>query len=169
MRHKYTLNTTVDTNDADYIHKEIGLGIFNDENPSDMCRLVAIMLALDSYSVDRGECKFDLDKFLKECNTHNVLPGYIDDDFSEFNFLVEYESTKLLPEEVTSDNIIDIKQNCEDSLREYINEWKPCMDNCYYDHDFRYSITRIPADVKVQKVYLKANPSNILDSLNCTN
>lgn len=168
MKYNYTLNTEVDTNDGDYINKEVNLGIFDDENPSDMCKLVATMLALSSYSVDDGYSKFDLDEFLKECNTYKVHPGDIDEDFKEFDFLVEYEATKLLPEDVTSENILDIKDNCEDSLCEYINEWKPWMDNCDNDHDFSYDITRIPADVKVQSVYLKDSPSNILDSLDCT-
>ncbi len=168
MKYRYTLKITEDTNDADYINEETDLGVFDDTVEKDMKKIVSTMIMLSNFELDYGSSSMNMPEFLKDCKTYGVLPSDVDEDYKEYDYLVEYEATSKLPEGYTSDKADSDTDELNDGLCGIVSDWEPWMDNCDNNHSFDFEITRIPADVAVEDVYLDEGcKGNVLKAFYC--
>lgn len=135
MEYRYTLNIEEDTNDADYINETTDLGVYDSDNKEDMDFIKFALLVLDCCELDDGYHTFDLETIKEGIKKADIDLKKIDKSIAK-----------------AYDNNDDEKLNS--ALEDYLWEWEPHMDNCDYSHDLSYTLTRVPADVIKEDVFI---------------
>lgn len=138
---KWTIkwDSVADSNDADYIRKHGSLGVYDDENPEQMKKLLIIIRAVDSLSncLDYGSWNFDYAELV--------------DDISDGSIVTEEDAKAWIKDNICDDPTDeDCFNDCAWDFMHYYMPRDPEDDS--RAHDLRVSFTKIPGEVSESSV-----------------
>jgi hypothetical protein len=138
---KWTIkwDSVADSNDADYIRKHGTLGVYDDENPAQMKKLLILIRAVDSMAdcLDYGSWDFDYDKLV--------------DDIADGTVVTEEDAVEWIKKNICDDP--SDEDTFHDCAWEFMYNYMPRdPEDDSRAHDLRVSFTKIPGEVSESSV-----------------